>query len=333
MIYRSHQTRPRRLRRVAVIAALAVTVVILAARTDRHTTHAPPTRPGSGAALRQLATLRVVPARPHHSGYQRGCGSGLACSFGSAWTDDTSAPGGHNGCDTRNDILAAQLTAVRLRPGSRCVVIAGVLHDPYTGHIITFAKQHAAAVQIDHIVPLALAWDLGAYAWPSPQRAAFANDERLELLAVSGTANDAKGDSGPGDWMPAHDPASYAERCVAVLAHYRLPVIAADKAALTAALKRRSLVSIYVDNARVPGRWYSTTAFCSHLTADTRDELHAFAERIGLRRSWFYDEPDGRWRYEVTASRRWEAIAAGAQDVTTDELTDVYRRRGRARRW
>ena len=52
-------------------------------------------------------------------------------------------------------------------------------------------------------------------------------------------------------------------------------------------------MTVYVDNARRPGPWYATTAYWSHLTADTKDELHIFAERLGLRRDWFCDEPSG----------------------------------------
>src|SRR6266702_7798138 len=231
--------RPHTLRRLIGLAALAAMLLLLAAHHGTDPTAPDTPRSGAAAARRQLDTLRVIRSRPHRPGYQRGCAAGQACSFGPAWTDNTTAPGGHNGCDTRNDILRAQLADVTYRPGSRCVVTAGVLHDPYTGRTIRFAKHHAATVQIDHIVPLALAWDLGANIWPPAQRTAFANDERLVLLAVSGAANDAKGDSGPGEWMPPNRAyrASYAERFIAVLAHYRLTVTAADKTALTSALQ------------------------------------------------------------------------------------------------
>ncbi len=230
--------RPHTLRRLIGLAAIGAVLLMLAAHhgTDPTAPGKPPPA-GSAAALRQLNELHVVQTRPHRPGYQRGCGPGQACSFGPAWTDDTTAPGGHNGCDTRNDILRTQLTELSYRPGSRCVVTAGVLHDPYTGRTIRFTKTHAAAVQIDHLVPLALAWDLGANTWPQAQRTAFANDEHLVLLAVSGTAKDAKGDSGPAAWMPSTNRASYAERFVTVLAHYRLPVTAADRTALTHALR------------------------------------------------------------------------------------------------
>ena len=234
--------RPHTLRRLIGLAAVAAVLLMLAAHhgTDPAAPSKPPAAgAATAAALRQLDGLQVILARTHRPGYQRGCGRGQACSFGPAWTDSTSATGGHNGCDTRNDILRTQLTDVTYRPGSRCVVAAGVLHDPYTGHTIHFAKAHAASVQIDHLVPLALAWDLGANTWRRSVREAFANDEHLVLLAVSGAANDAKGDDGPGEWMPPDRAyrATYAERFIAVLAHYRLAVTAADKTALTNALR------------------------------------------------------------------------------------------------
>jgi hypothetical protein len=146
--------RPHTLRRLIGLAAVAAVLLVLAAHHG--TDPAAPAKPapaGTAAALRQLNALHVIPARSHRPGYHRGCAAGQACTFGPAWTDDTSAPGGHNGCDTRNDILRTQLTDMTYRPGSRCVVIAGVLHDPYTGHTIHFAKAHASLVQIDHLVP------------------------------------------------------------------------------------------------------------------------------------------------------------------------------------
>ena len=216
---------------------MAVLIVALDIAHHLHHATAHPATATDAAALHTLDGLRVLPTRPHQPGYQRGCARGQACSFGPAWTDNTTAPGGHNGCDTRNDILRTQLTAVTYRPGSRCVVRPGVLHDPYVGLTIHFDKAHPGAVQIDHIVPLALAWDLGANTWPQAERSAFANDEHLELLAVDGPSNEKKADSGPADWMNVIDRAGYARRFVAVLAHYRLPVTADDKTALTYALE------------------------------------------------------------------------------------------------
>ena len=77
--------------------------------------------------------------------------------------DDNDAPGGHNGCDTRNDILDRDLVDKTYVSIKRCpnAVATGTLHDPYTNATVAFVRgnQIGASVQIDHIVPLALAWD------------------------------------------------------------------------------------------------------------------------------------------------------------------------------
>jgi hypothetical protein len=60
----------------------------------------------------------------------------------------------------------------------------------------------------------------------------------------------------------------------------------------------------------------------AHLTADTRDELHTFASRLGLRRSWFQDHPT-RWHYDVTTGKRAQALRLGATAVTDRELATI----------
>jgi len=214
--------------RLTVVLLLAACVVS-GCSTTSHATQTT-TAQGSVPANTALATLDVIPRRPFPGGYDRSCDRGRGCVFGPAWTDNTDSPGGHNGCDTRDDILAAQLQQVIYKSGSRCVVVEGTLNDPYTGQTIHFTKAHAIEVQIDHIVPLALAWDLGAHAWPLQRRLDFANDP-AELLAVSQAANDAKGDDGPAKWLPPNqaEQCSYVTKFVQVLAGYKLPITSADK--------------------------------------------------------------------------------------------------------
>ncbi|MEV0360406.1 HNH endonuclease family protein [Nocardia sp. NPDC050697] len=200
----------------------------------------PPDAPAPGSPTRVeleqlLDRVRVVPERPHPGGYERGCKDGQGCVFGESWTDASDAPGGRDGCDTRNNVLAAQLTAVRFRPGTRdCVVIAGALDDPYTGTHITFDKADARAVQIDHVFPLAAAWDLGAVGWPQPLRVRFANDVTVNLVATAGATNQAKSDGTPGEWLPPATSSHcfYAGKYLTVATDYDLPLTAADSAAL-----------------------------------------------------------------------------------------------------
>nr|WP_255668779.1 HNH endonuclease family protein [Aeromicrobium duanguangcaii] len=144
---------------------------------------------------------------------------------------------GHNGCDTRNDVLRRDLTEVVIDPGTNdCVVRRGTLHDPYTGRSIAFERGWGSslAVQIDHLIPLAAAWDLGAASWPRERREAFANDVKDELLAVDGDANQDKRDSTPGDWLPPNRAfrCEYGIRYVRTSLRWGLPITSADHGAL-----------------------------------------------------------------------------------------------------
>ncbi len=169
-----------------------------------------------------LVGIPEVPARIRGNDYHR-------AAFGDTWTDDNDAPGGHNGCDTRNDILDRDLIDKTYVSIKRCpiAVASGILHDPYTNALIAFVRgnQIGAAVQIDHIVPLALAWDLGARNWTDEMRLRFANDP-ANLIAVAGQANQDKGDQEPADWMPPNAAfrCQYAVQFVAVLRGYGMPI-------------------------------------------------------------------------------------------------------------
>ena len=169
-----------------------------------------------------LSGVAEVPGRIRGYDYRR-------AAFGESWTDDNGAPGGHNGCDTRNDILDRDLVDKTYVSISRCpnAVATGTLHDPYTGETINLVRgnQTGAAVQIDHLVPLAYAWDMGARNWTDEMRTRFANDP-ANLLAVDGEVNQDKGDGEPAVWMPPNRAfrCQYAVQFVAVLRGYGLPV-------------------------------------------------------------------------------------------------------------
>jgi hypothetical protein len=84
-----------------------------------------------------------------------------------------------------------------------------------------------------HIVPLALAWDLGARNWTDDMRLRFANDP-ANLIAVDGPANQDKSDHEPATWMPPNHAfwCQYAVQFAAVLRGYGLPVDAPSVPAL-----------------------------------------------------------------------------------------------------
>lgn len=65
----------------------------------------------------------------------------------------------------------------------------------------------------------------------------------------------------------------------------------------------------------------------SHLTADTQPELHTFAARLGLRRSWFQNSTNYRWHYDVVPTKRARAIELGAVEVDRHGMAEIMARR------
>jgi hypothetical protein len=173
------------------------------------------------AAIAQLETIPVKGRAPK-TGYDR------EEQFGTPWLDVD-----RNGCDTRNDILARDLTAATL--AGPCKVTAGTLADPYTGTTIAFVRGDTTStlVQIDHVVALSNAWQSGAQQLTADERTRLANDPR-NLLAVDGHSNQSKGDRDAATWLPANAGfrCSYVARQVEVKAAYRLWVTPAEHAAM-----------------------------------------------------------------------------------------------------
>lgn len=176
------------------------------------------------------AILQELPikGRAPKTGYTR-------AQFGDGWLSS-------GGCDTRNRILARDMTAVVYEPTLQpvvCEVRSGVLHDPYTGSSISFTRGQAtsAAVQIDHVVALSDAWQKGAQALTPEERVKLANDP-LELLAVDGNANQAKSDGDAATWLPSNKSyrCSYVARQIAVKKKYSLWVTRSEYEAMVRVL-------------------------------------------------------------------------------------------------
>lgn len=208
---------------VAIAAALAVAVagVFYGSGED-----AVPGSPSRSAVMGSIDALDEVADRPDVPGYGRECPG--PCSFGKAWSDATEAPGGRNGCSTRDDVLARDIHGAEPVRGEHCSRRGGTLVDPYSGEELRLAGSYQS-VHIDHVFPLAAAWDMGAHSWPQEKRERFANDVDANLLAVSGHANMDKGDSLPSEWMPTEAwRCFYAWRVAVAAATYDLPLTSTD---------------------------------------------------------------------------------------------------------
>lgn len=67
-----------------------------------------------------------------------------------------------------------------------------------------------------------------------------------------------------------------------------------------------------------------------HMVTDTRAELDAMADQIGLKRQWIQSEGTHREHYDVGVGLREKAIAAGAKVVTMRGLVTILNAKRKA---
>ncbi|MEV0843797.1 HNH endonuclease family protein [Actinocatenispora sera] len=175
----------------------------------------PPTPPSASESAAHLATLTVA-APGSMDGYSRD-------KF-PHWISQ-----GDN-CNTREVVLKRDGDGVTV--GNDCYPTAGSWYSVYDQTTTTDPSK----VQIDHIVPLADAWRSGAAAWTTAKRQDFANDlTDPQLIAVSASSNESKGDQNPSQWKPPNtgEWCYYARNWIQVKYVWKLTITSAEKSALS----------------------------------------------------------------------------------------------------
>ncbi|MBS45379.1 MAG: HNH endonuclease [Nocardioides sp.] len=172
------------------------------------------------APLRRAVRLLVVAAE-QRDGYDR--------DLFRHWSDLDD-----DGCDTRDEVLVEEDLS-----GSAvddCRPVAGRWRSTYDGVVTT----DAGSFDVDHVVPLAEAWDSGAAAWSAERREAFANDlgDPRRLVAVSASSNRSKSDADPPEWMPDLARCAYARDWVAVKLRWSLSVDRVERRVLLRLARR-----------------------------------------------------------------------------------------------
>lgn len=82
-------------------------------------------------------------------------------------------------------------------------------------------------------------------------------------------------------------------------------------------------MSVYVDDMRAP---FGRLVMC-HMLADTDDELHAMADRIGVSRRWHQKAGTPHSHYDIALSKRALAVAAGAIEIDKRGVADLLTRK------
>jgi len=201
-------------RRLSILGALTALIASVAVLNGPTASAALPTPVSAATARTYLASLTV--ATENRTGYAR--------DLFPTWITISGT------CNTREYILKRDGSNVVT--DSACAATSGSWYSPYDGATWTAASD----VDIDHLVPLAEAWDSGASAWTTARRQSFANDvTRPQLLAVTDNVNQSKGDQDPATWMPSLTSyrCTYVRAWVQVKYYYGLSVDSAEKSALT----------------------------------------------------------------------------------------------------
>ncbi|MFE3431146.1 HNH endonuclease family protein [Streptomyces sp. NPDC059171] len=189
------------LRRLGFLSAALLTAATLTACTTEPveaddpkppatTATAPSGAPGgppdeSGLPLAD-AIKKIPVAEEQRTGYERDAFK--------HWVDEDG-----DSCTTRAEVLLAEAVTAP-EQGARCTLSGGSWLSYYDEVEVTEARK----LDIDHMVPLAEAWDSGAYDWTPERREAYANDLDAErsLVAVTARTNRSKADKDPAAWMP-----------------------------------------------------------------------------------------------------------------------------------
>lgn len=200
----------RRVALCAVLASLAAAVV------------APPAEATTTTVSTQYLLNHLTVAAEHATGYQR--------SKFTLWVDAD-----HDGCDTRREVLIAE-AVVKPAVRSGCTLTGGRWTSKYDG----VSTTDPSTFDIDHLVPLAEAWQSGAWRWDANTRMRYANDlgYAADLVAVTAHTNRSKGDREPQAWLPprASFDCTYMAWWVAVKWRWQLRANAAEKSFLTTRL-------------------------------------------------------------------------------------------------
>lgn len=141
-------------------------------------------------------------------------------AFGHGWDD---ADGDCQNARAEALIETSTVQPVQFAGTDRCRVTRGRWISPFTGDVI----QNASDIDIDHVVPLAWAWEHGAWQWSDEKRERFAND-LTHLWPVELGLNRSKGAQGPNEWLPPTGQCGYVSRFVRTVKKYNLTFTASE---------------------------------------------------------------------------------------------------------
>ena len=141
-----------------------------------------------------------------------------------------------NGCDSRKSVIISE-AVVKPKVESGCKLVGGEWLSIYDNVKVTDAGK----LDVDHMVPLAEAWDSGASLWDAEKKEMYANDmtDPRHLIAVTGASNRSKSDQDPADWMPTNKAyaCEYITNWISIKVRWSLTIDSKEKTTIESILK------------------------------------------------------------------------------------------------
>jgi hypothetical protein len=82
-------------------------------------------------------------------------------------------------------------------------------------------------------------------------------------------------------------------------------------------------MAVYVDDMQAG---YGRMVMC-HMLADTDDELHTMADRIGVARRWHQKNGTPHSHYDICKAKRALAVEFGAIEIGRREIAEIIQRK------
>ena len=165
--------------------ALAVAVIMLVSTSNANATGKQVSYASIGDAIK---VLKVAPES--RTGYER-----------TKFKHWVNSDGNKLGCDARKEAIIRD-AEVKPKVDKGCVLTGGKWLSLYDNVVV----EKAGSLDVDHMVPLAEAWDSGASSWTPEKRQTYANDlsDPRHLRSVTGASNRSKSDKDPAEWLPTN---------------------------------------------------------------------------------------------------------------------------------
>ncbi len=88
-------------------------------------------------------------------------------------------------------------------------------------------------------------------------------------------------------------------------------------------------MTVYVDSMRSP---YGRLVMC-HMLADTDEELHAMADKIGVARRWHQKAGRPHSHYDICMSKRAIAVRLGAVEISRRAVAEIIKAKRQGGIW